>query len=432
MKVHAETAPSLWQALAKPVVRRPSLKGKEHAEVVIVGAGIAGLSLALHLADAGRHPVILEAETPGAGALGASAGIVAPQLVRDTPSGVIAKLGAQLGAEWLKLVGESGRYLFDLIDREEIECDARPYGFIAPAAQSDAYSKLTAVAEEWRPFRNDLTVLPRRDVELMTGLSGYEAATLDHSGGCLDPLQLANGIAQRSEKRGATIFENSRVRSIAAINGGWRLTTRQGTIDTPLVVLCANGGNTLHPWLDQTILPMHIYEMATEPVSSDIRASILPGGQCMTDLEMDILSLRYAADDRLITAYPVGHRQSIHEVETQVNSRLKRMFARPAPIRVARLWHGTAWINSSLLPRIVEVESGMMAIQACNGRGIATNMIIGREVSRMILGGGRYESGLSSSAPKKISQFWLAKKIPNLAMSFGLSMRRLRFRFRPE
>lgn len=426
MKAHEATGPSLWQVLAEPGPRRRALRGKDEADVVIVGAGIAGLSLALHLAQAGKAPVVLEAETPGAGALGASAGIIAPQLVRDTPAGVLSKLGRPLGHAWLQLVAESGRYLFDLIAREEIDCDARPFGFIAPSTQAAAFATLNGVQDEWAPYRHDLTILDRSRVEEMTGCVGYEAAILDRSGGCLNPLQLARGLARRAEESGARIFDHSRVRSIASTSHGWRLATRQGVIDTPKVVLCANGGNILHPSLDQTVLPMHIYEMATEPVDGPMEARVLPGGQCMTDLELDIFSIRYAAENRLVTAYPVSHRQSLEQVETQVNARLQRMLGHPSPVRIAHLWHGTAWINSSLLPRIVEVEPGMTAVQACNGRGIATNMIIGREVARMILSDGSYRTELACPAPRKISRFWLAQKLPNMIMSTALSAKRFR------
>ena len=429
MKAHEATGPSLWQSLADPGPARPALRGRESAEIVVVGAGIAGLSLALHLAEAGRRPVVLEAETPGAGALGASAGIIAPQLVRDTPAGVLSKLGPTLGDSWLRLVAESGSYLFDLIAREKIGCDARPQGFIAPSANGEALAELERARDEWAPYRGGIRVLDRDDVASMTGCVGYRAGILDETGGCLDPLQLARGLAERAEAKGARIFDNSRVRSIASAGAGWRLATRQGVIDTPQVVLCANGGNVLHPHLDQTVLPMHIYEMATEPLPEAMQREVLPGGQCMTDMELDIFSIRYAAEGRLVTAYPVSHRQSLAEVETQVNDRLARMLARALPVKIAHLWHGTAWINSSLLPRIVMVEPGMIAVQACNGRGIATNNIIGREISRMLLSGGDYHTELACPAPSKISRFWLAQRLPNMITSAALSMRRLRSTF---
>lgn len=423
----ADDVISLWQVQVPPQPPRPSLNGREEAEVVIVGAGISGLSLAVQLAASGVAPIVLEAASPGSGALGASAGIIAPQLVRDTPMDMLTKLGSDLGAGWLQLIGESGRFLFQFIAEHEIACQAQNKGFIAPSAHPDAYKRLQSLCDEWRPFRQDMEVLGADTVAQLTGCKGYQAAILDHSGGGLNPLMLAYGLATRAERLGARIFDNSRVTDLRPVAGKWQVTTRSGTILASRVVLCANGGNAeLHPGLRQTVLPMHIYEMATKPVTAAMRADVLPQSHVMTDMELDIFSLRYAEDDRLVTAYPVKQRQSLMEVQAQVNKRLSRILRFPHKIEIDYLWHGMAWINSSLMPRIVDVEDGVIAVQACNGRGIATNAILGREVARMILSDERYRSRLSGSLPKPVSNFWLAGRLPNMIMSYGHALRALR------
>ncbi len=54
--------------------------GADRAEVLVLGAGIAGCALAYHLADRGVGPVVLyDPRTPGAGATGRAAGIVTEQ-----------------------------------------------------------------------------------------------------------------------------------------------------------------------------------------------------------------------------------------------------------------------------------------------------------------------------------------------------------------
>src|SRR5688572_24394733 len=68
---------SLWQATAMPApVLRGAVDGPHETEVLIVGAGYAGLAAALHLALRGIAVTVLEAERVGAGASGRNGGQV--------------------------------------------------------------------------------------------------------------------------------------------------------------------------------------------------------------------------------------------------------------------------------------------------------------------------------------------------------------------
>ncbi len=421
------TAPSLWQAMGAAVPARPALSGVHETEIAIVGAGIAGLSLAYDLASAGRSVCVIEAEEPGSGALGASAGIVAPQLVRTTPNKVLAKLGPEVGPGWLKLVGESGQHLFDKIAALKIDCDARPYGFISPARGTDAFERLQGVVEEWRPFRQDLTAIDGAQVAAETGCRGYEAAIIDASGGGVNPLKLAAGLAIRSVEAGAALFHHSRATKLERVGTRWRLETSAGELLARTVVLCANGGNqTLHPALDSTVLPLRVHELATAPISAAMRASTLPGGHALTDLELDIFSIRYAEGERLITYYPVTGGASLAAVERAVNRRLSHMLIAYEPVRIEHLWEGVAWMNSSLLPRVVTLGQDLLAVQACNGRGIATNAIVGRELSRMLLSEGRYRPTIAYETPNPIARVPFMRHVPDMLMRIALAVRQAR------
>lgn len=420
-------APSLWQAMGASAPERPALKGLHETEIAIVGAGIAGLSLACDLADAGRSVCVIEAEEPGSGALGASAGIVAPQLVRTTPNKVLARLGPEIGPGWLRLVGESGHHLFAKIEQLKIDCDARPFGFISPARGADALARLESVVEEWAPFRKDLSAIDGARVVADTGCRGYSAAIVDASGGGVNPLRLAAGLATRSVEFGAGLFHHSRANSLAKVGEHWRLLTDHGELRARTVVLCANGGNQmLHPALDSTVLPLRVHELATAPISQQMRAATLPRGHALTDLELDIFSIRYAEGERLITYYPVTGGASHESVERAVNRRLSHMLVAYEPVRIEHLWEGVAWMNSSLLPRVVTLGQGLLAVQACNGRGIATNAIVGRELSRMLLSEGRYRPTIAYESPNPIARVPFMRHVPDMLMRTALAMRQLR------
>jgi glycine/D-amino acid oxidase-like deaminating enzyme len=418
-------AASFWQTHARRAVPYPPLRGSENSEFAIVGAGIAGLSLALQLAEAGREVVVVEESVPGAGALGASAGIVAPQLVRTTPRRVLSRLGRDVGGGWLRLIGESGGHLFGLIREHGIECDARPHGFVAPARGADALRRLTTVVDEWRPFREDLTILNAADVAILTGTQGYAAGILDASGGGIDPVRLAHGLADRLVAAGGRLFHYSPATALTREQDAWCLKTTDGSVRAARVVLCANGGNHhLHPLLRETVLPMRIHELVTHPLSAAMRAAVLPHGQALTDLEHDIFSIRWIAGDRLLTYYPVAAHTAAVGIEAAVNKRLRDMLRYHEPFEIAHLWEGVAWMNSSLLPRVVRLDERLLAVQACNGRGIATNAIVGREVARMLLAPTSYNPQIALEDPRRVRGFALARHLPTVLLHGARTMAR--------
>jgi glycine/D-amino acid oxidase-like deaminating enzyme len=66
-------------------------------DVLIVGAGFLGSSLALHLAEAGADVLVLEAEEPGVGASGRNTGFVVPSFKTHLgPSEVAQLLGSDV------------------------------------------------------------------------------------------------------------------------------------------------------------------------------------------------------------------------------------------------------------------------------------------------------------------------------------------------
>src|ERR1700760_4929946 len=116
---------SLWKAANPPTPPASCLEGRISTDVLIVGAGVAGLSLGLHLSNQHVDSVILESGGEASGATIASAGLIAPQLVRTTPVAVLGNLGTDAGSRLLRLIAASGRYTFELIDQLGIECGAR-------------------------------------------------------------------------------------------------------------------------------------------------------------------------------------------------------------------------------------------------------------------------------------------------------------------
>ena len=141
--------PNLYQETAERAAPTPPLDGDRRAEVVVVGGGITGLSTALHLAEQGTTVVLLEAHEPGWGASGRNGGQVNPGLKQD-PDTVERDFGPDLGARMNALAGGAPAFVFDLIKRHAIRCDARQNGTLRAAITATHAARVRACAEQWR------------------------------------------------------------------------------------------------------------------------------------------------------------------------------------------------------------------------------------------------------------------------------------------
>jgi glycine/D-amino acid oxidase-like deaminating enzyme len=408
---------SLWKAVNPPPPPAIPLHGRISTDVLIVGAGIAGLSLGLHLSAERTDSVILESENDTNAATGASAGIIAPQLVRTTPNAVLKRLGSDTGTRVLRMIAESGRYTFGLIDQLNIECGARQSGFLNPVAGPQGARGHAQLVEEWRPFRDDLRWIDGAEVRALSGCRGYSAAIVDSTGGSLDPLAYGRGLAKAIRASGQPLHHNSRVLSLTRSGDGWLAQTPSGEVSARRVVLCANGGNaTLHPSLAQTILPLPVCEVATQPLPASMREKILPNDHALTDSSTNVFSIRFDPAGRLITACPGRHKIDYAQINQLINQRLEALIPDYRSTPLEYIWQGTAWLNSSLLPRVLLVEDGLMAVQACNGRGIGLNTIIGRELGRWLANPSDGLPMVPIEKPRRVAGFIFARYLPELMM----------------
>lgn len=415
---------SLWSVTAPPPVSPPSQVEPVRTSVAVVGGGVVGMSIALHLAEAGVDVTLLDAGQDDGRTCAslASGGLVAPQLIRGNPSSLCQEFADGAGERYVRLVAGSGTYTFDLIKRHGLQCDAAARGFVVPFTAAQRASCEDVVAS-WQGWRSDVSLLDEADTRRLTGCTGYAGAILDRSGGAVNPLAFARELARRAREQGARILTGTRVLGIEAAGTGQGqgklLTTDRGTVRADRVILAANGGNmALAAKLERTVLPLAVREVATVPLPADLRRAILRDGHAMTDRGPDIFTIRYDAQGRLITAATMPWGRNPGALDRAVNARLARRIPEWRHVPLEFAWTGTAWLNSDFQPRYVRVDDATIAVQACNGRGIALAGPIGRDLALWAMDQG---DGLSLPLvePRPIIGYPVASRLPNLALGLA-------------
>jgi glycine/D-amino acid oxidase-like deaminating enzyme len=418
---------TLWHASSAPQAAFPALRGPLEADLVVIGGGFAGLSTALHAAEAGLSVILVEARRIGWGASGRNAGFVVPNFARADPDGIRARLGADQGGRLVGMAAGSADLVFGLIRRHAIACDAAQAGWIqpshSPAALARADARVAAWAAEGRPVER----LDAAQVAAATGVEGWLGGWIDHSGGTLNPLAYARGLAEAAATAGARLFEDSPATALQPQGTGWLVATPAGRVLARRVVLATNahtGG--LWPGLAQSFIPLRVFQIATDPVPPDQQARFLAAGRALSDSRRNLFTFRFDAAGRLITGgmHVIGLGAD-RRVPRRILARLDRALGFADGLRLSHAWSGMAAVSPDFLPRVIDLAPGVLAGFACNGRGIAMTTALGREMAAWAAGRPADQLAIPLRPLAPLPFAWAAALAPNLLLPVSMIRDRL-------
>jgi glycine/D-amino acid oxidase-like deaminating enzyme len=382
-------APSLWATTAAPAPDTPPLARSGLAEVVIVGGGFCGLSTALHLAERGIRPVVLEAQEVGYGGSGRNGGQVIPGLKYD-PADLVARFGRERGERLARFAGGTADVVFDLIARHGMDVPHSRAGWIQGAHTEAGLAEVAKRAAQWADLGAPTRVLDRAETEQLLGTDRYLGGWLDGRGGAIQPLSYARGLARAAQKAGATIHGGSPVTGLERTGSGWTVTTAQGErVTTGRVVLCTNGyTGGLWPNLARTVIAANSFQVATVPLTDNLRRSILPEGHVSSDTRKLLLYFRLDHTGRLL----MGGRGPFREPRDPADwAHLERIVGKLFPqldgIAFDHRWCGRVAITRDYLPHLHEPAPGLLIDIGCQGRGVGLQSAMGRAMAAYIATG---------------------------------------------
>ncbi|MCO5155609.1 MAG: FAD-binding oxidoreductase [Aquamicrobium sp.] len=233
--------------------------GDERADVIVIGAGIAGASVAAELAGACRV-VLLEREAqPGYHTTGRSAALYSPTY---GPAPIRALTRASAGF-----------------------FDAPPPGFAAAPLLRPRKVLTVASAERVDALAASFRELSARaDVEMLSGEAARAmmpllrpehsaAAMMENDGADIDVHALHHGYLRRMKEKGGRLVAPAGVRALARERDGWRVETQGGVWRAPVVV------NAAGAWADEVAALAGVAEIGLTPKRRTAMMIDGPGGR---------------------------------------------------------------------------------------------------------------------------------------------------------
>jgi glycine/D-amino acid oxidase-like deaminating enzyme len=383
----ASPAGSLWAATCAPIVSRSQLSADAHADVVVIGGGYTGMSAALHVASTGCDVMVLESGELGEGGSGLNGGQVIAGLKHD-PDVLESLYGERVGGQLAACSGAAPDLVFDLIRQYSIECDAARTGWLQLAVSARHLELLARRAAQWRRRGADAAVLSDREAAQLTGTACYCGGWIDRRGGTVQPLAYLLGLARAAMARGARVFIRTPAVGLSRRGDGWRVETPRNSVTARTVVL-ATDAYTGRPFdsLRRTVVAVPSIQVATAPLPRRLRASILPGGQSVSDTQRVLRYFRLDAAGRFV----LGTRGSYADIPVPTNTRahehaVRELYPELAGVPLEHRWGGLVAMTRDGIPHLHEPAPGLLAGLGYNGRGVAMATAMGRLLARRALG----------------------------------------------
>jgi gamma-glutamylputrescine oxidase len=386
---------SYYSASARLPPPRPALEGSVDCDVCVVGAGIAGCSAALHLAERGLSVVVLEEQRVGWGASGRSGA----QAIFGVAAGQ-AKLERLIGPDAARLVWdvsvEGLALMRQLITRFRIDCEWVD-GHLLTAVRERHQRELQAELAELhdRYGYTSVRYVAREELRANVASDRYLGGLYDSNSGHLHPLKYTLGLASAAESLGVRIFEGTRAQRFTDSGASRvRVQVPGGEVRARFLVLCGNVylGATA-PALAAKIMAVATYIVATESLGKERARQLISNNAAVSDMNWVLDYFRRSADHRLLFGGRVNYSGlKSFDAPAATRARMLRVFPQLRDVRVEYAWGGEVDITLNRAPHFGRLAPNVYFLQGFSGHGIALTGIAGKLVAEAVSGAaGRFD-----------------------------------------
>jgi len=360
------------------------------ADVVIIGAGITGLTAARRLADLGRSVVVVDAMEIGQGASAINGGQLNYGLKPST-----ATLTKRFGPATTREMWDASLEAIDLAERITIE-DGFNADFRRSGAVSLGYRKerTEAARDESRSMQEtfgfETTVVEGDELRSVIGSDAFAYGIISTVDAAIDPAKYTFGLAGAVASRGVPIVEQCRVTGLYRSGSTHFVATSKGTIQARDVLLATNGytPKDLVPEVRRQVVPIGSYMVATVPLAPDVLDRLLPGNHVYWTQRRFLNYFRRSDDNRLL----FGGRPNLSpnlelpEVARGMQTTIGELFPELVDVELSHVWGGKLAATFDLLPHLGRTADGIWYLVGYGGHGMTLATYLGTEIGGLIGG----------------------------------------------
>ncbi|SMH72540.1 NAD(P)/FAD-dependent oxidoreductase [Candidatus Nitrosotalea okcheonensis] len=338
----------------KEPIREP-VRGQIKTDVLIVGAGAAGLAAALRLVGSGKKVVLIDKNICGGSSTGKSAGFLTPDSELEL-SQLLRKYGTK-GAKDLWGVASKGvEIMVDNIKKHQIECDLQVQDCLFLGKGASGWKDVQDEVESREKLGYSSKVYRESEVPSVIGSNAYSGAIRYTGTYGVNALLYAQGIKQVLLDNGIEIYESSEVLSWE----GHTVRTHLGSVTADKIIFCIDKPKPEITKYHESVYHAQTFLSISEPLGDDDIAKLFPQGplQCW-DSDLVYTYFRLTGTKRLLvgggnmlTTYAKNDTTAPRVIDHVINE-LKEKIPVIRPLRFIQYWQGRIDMTRDLIPTVL-------------------------------------------------------------------------------
>jgi len=380
-----------WLDSSTPGPDRSATEVGGNVDVAVVGAGLTGLSAALHLARKGAKVAVLERDTVAFGASGRNGGMATTGLsigFRDA----IARYGFPTASALFLAYNDAIDSVEKLVGAEGIDCDFARTGKMTLAAKPGHYDGLRKTQQVLAErLGYDTHMVPRSEMRSEIGSDFYHGAMVDPKGAGLHVGKFTRGLGESAARLGVQIHEKAPVEKVRRLGGTkHEVVTPRGTLQADQV-LVATSGYTSRPfrWQQLRIAPVGSFIIVTEPLGKEVCDQLMPNRRMASDTKNLLYYFRITPDHRLLFGGRARFAMSSPESDEKSGQILQKamvsVFPQLAATRVDYCWGGLVDMSMDRMVHAGE-HDGLYYSLGYSGHGVQMATYMGKQMAEYMNG----------------------------------------------
>ncbi|MEM9010616.1 MAG: FAD-binding oxidoreductase [Pseudomonadota bacterium] len=411
-----DTGASGWNAILPPRTPSPTLEGATTADVLVIGAGIAGLAAARRLRqlDDGLRIALLDAVRVGEGPAGRNSGCMI-DLPHDLSS---SNYGGALDKDRAQIAANRAAIDFASSAAEEFglpEEALRRVGKVNGAATAKGARHNADYARHLTALGEAHETLDAAAMQALTGTDYYREGLFTPGAAILQPAIYVRGLADGLRGAGVALHEGSPVTALVRDGATLTAQTPGGSVAAPRVILAVNGHAESFGFFAGRLAHVCTYASMTRALTAEECARL--GGApdwALTPADPLGTTVRRVAGiggHRIVVRNRFTFDPSLEVDEARLDRMAathRRSFEARFPmlreVAMEHVWAGRLCLSRNDAPAFGEIDAGLFAACCQNGLGLARGTHAGMAAAELALdqSGDAARRELSQAPPRPL------------------------------